>query len=88
MDTSALTTRQKMFLPLLLDTWLVSPLKKNGEIMGIDQIVKRRSKNLQNVDTSLGFSGSTFSPGAYSTAFLIEAQSTLPKFANASRFLR
>lgn len=87
METSKLSPRQKKFLPLLLDTWLVSPLQKNGEIVNIDKIVKRRSKTLQSVDNSLGFQGSTFSPGAYSNAYLIEAQSTLVKFANATEFL-
>jgi len=87
LNTEVLTIRQKMLLPLLLDLWLQSPIKKNGVITDIEKVVKRRTKTLLHIDNSLGFSGSTFSPGAYGDALIIEAQAERKKFAKAINFL-
>merc|ERR1719350_332061 len=87
LNTQTLSTRQKMLLPLLLDLWLVSPIKKNGVVTDIEQVVKRRTKTLLHIDNSLGFSGSTFSPGAYGDALIIEAQAERKKFAKVINFL-
>jgi Zn-dependent M16 (insulinase) family peptidase len=87
LNTEVLTIRQKMLLPLLLDLWLQSPIKKSGVITDIEKVVKRRTKTLLHIDNSLGFSGSTFSPGAYGDALIIEAQAERKKFAKAINFL-
>jgi hypothetical protein len=87
LNTQTLGVRQKMLLPLLLDLWLVSPIKKNGVTTNIEKVVKRRTKTLLHIDNSLGFSGSTFSPGAYGDALIIEAQAERKKFAQAINFL-
>ena len=87
LDTQSLNKRQKMLLPLLLDLWLVSPIKKNGVVTDIEKVVKRRTKTLLHIDNSLGFSGSTFSPGAYGDAIIIEAQAERKNFAKAINFL-
>merc|ERR1711892_799888 len=87
LNTETLTIREKMLLPLLLDLWLVSPIKKNGIITNIEKVVKRRTKTLLHIDNSLGFSGSTFSPGAYGDALIIEAQAERKNFAKAINFL-
>ena len=50
-------------------------------------MVKRRTRTLLHIDNSLGFSGATFSPGAYGDAFIIEAQCELKKFAKAIQYL-
>jgi hypothetical protein len=47
-------SRQKKFLPLLLDTWLVSPIEKAGVVIPIEDVVKRRSKTILHIDNSLG----------------------------------
>jgi len=88
LNTEVLTIRQKMLLPLLLDLWLQSPIKKNGVLTDIEKVVKRRTKTLLHIDNSLGFSGSTFSPGAYGDALIIEAQAERKKFADAINFLK
>merc|ERR1719354_1339719 len=72
MDTTSLTDRERELLPLLMDTWLLSPIKKEGELTPIEDVVKRRSKNVLHIQNSLGFDGSSFSPGAYSDAYVIE----------------
>lgn len=87
MDTKALTKREKMLMPLLLDTWLLSPLRKDGIIEPIESVVKRRSKAILHIANSLGFDGSTFSPGAYADALIIEAQAEIEKFSNAVDYL-
>ena len=46
--------RQKKFLPLLLDIWLVSPQEKGGQVIPIEDVVKRRSKTILHIDNSLG----------------------------------
>ena len=56
-------------------------------ITNIEKVVKRRTKTLLHIDNSLGFSGSTFYPGAYGDALIIEAQAERKKFAQAINFL-
>jgi hypothetical protein len=46
--------RQKKFLPLLLDIWLASPIEKDGVVIPIEDVVKRRSKTILHIDNSLG----------------------------------
>ena len=57
LNTAGLTVRQKELLPLLLDLWLDSPVKKNGDLQDIETVVKRRTKTLLHLGNSLGFSG-------------------------------
>ena len=87
MDTTVLNRRQRKFLPLLLDLWLVSPLKKDNVVTPIEAVVKRRTKTLLHIDNGLGFSGSTFSPGAYGDAVIIEAQAEIAKFPAAIDYI-
>jgi len=47
-------SRQKKFLPLLLDIWLASPIEKDGVVIPIEDVVKRRSKTILHIDNSLG----------------------------------
>eukprot|EP00091_Calanus_sinicus_P015119 TRINITY_DN33046_c0_g1_i1.p1 TRINITY_DN33046_c0_g1~~TRINITY_DN33046_c0_g1_i1.p1 ORF type:complete len:108 (-),score=21.49 TRINITY_DN33046_c0_g1_i1:633-956(-) len=63
------------------------PYKENGVVTDIEKVVKRRTKTLLHIDNSLGFSGSTFSPGAYGDALIIEAQAERKNFAKAINFL-
>jgi len=87
LDTTMLSRRQRKFLPLLLDLWLASPIMKDGQEIPIEAVVKRRTKTLLHIDNTLGFSGSTFSPGAYGDALIIEAQAELSKLTDAIEFL-
>jgi len=59
LNTSGLTVRQRKLLPLLMDLWLNSPIKKNGIITDIDGVIKRWSKLLQKLSISLGYSSVT-----------------------------
>jgi hypothetical protein len=52
--------RQKKFLPLLLDIWLASPIEKDGVVIPIEDVVKRRSKTILHIDNSLGIIIATF----------------------------
>ena len=87
LDTRVLSRRQRQFLPLLLDLWLASPLMKNGTEVPIETVVKQRTRTLLHIENTLGFSGSTFSPGAYGDALIIEAQAERSKFTEAIAFL-
>ena len=86
-NTESLTVRQKELLPLLLDMWLNSPVMKNGTLQDIETIVKRRTKTLLYVSSGLGFSGSTFSPGAFSDTVIVEAQFERRKLVAAVDYL-
>ena len=86
-NTESLTVRQKELLPLLLDIWLNSPVMKNGTLQDIETIVKRRTKTLLYVSSGLGFSGSTFSPGAFSDTVIVEAQFERRKLVAAVDYL-
>jgi len=87
METNVLSDEQKKYLPLLLDLWLESPIMKNGKITSIDKMVKRRTKSLLLIESSLGFSGSTFSPGAYGDTIIIGGQAELKKFSKAINYI-
>ncbi|XP_023322562.1 uncharacterized protein C05D11.1 [Eurytemora carolleeae] len=86
METSSLSKREKLLLPLLLDTWLLSPIIKNGDVEPIESVVKRRTKALLSLQNSLGFDGSTFSPGAYGDAIIIEGQSEIGSFNDTMEY--
>ena len=87
LNTKSLQPKQKELLPLLLETWMTSPLMKGGNIMDIETVVKRRTTTLLSTDYYLGFSGSSFSPGAYSDSIVIEAQCERKKFKEAVDFI-
>jgi Zn-dependent M16 (insulinase) family peptidase len=56
LETSGLTVRQKMFLPLLLDVWMSAPLVKDGKIADIGEVIKRVNKVLLKMSISQGHS--------------------------------
>jgi len=51
-----LSVRQKKYLPLLLDTWMNSPLIKDGKVSEIGDVIKRVNKVLLKMDVSQGYS--------------------------------
>ena len=55
-DVSYLTHTQKLYLPLLLDLWLDSPIKKNGTITSTHDKLRRYRKSLLKFDIGIGFS--------------------------------
>ena len=57
LNTKSLQPKQKELLPLLLETWMTSPLIKDGSIIDIETVVKRRTTTLLATDYYLGFSG-------------------------------
>ena len=87
LSTESLTLRQKELLPLVLDMWLDSPVLRDGTLQDIETIVKRRTKTLLNIDNGLGFSGSTFSPGAFSDTVIVEVQFERRKLVAAVDYL-
>ena len=87
LSTESLTVRQKELLPLVLDMWLDSPVMRDGTLQDIETIVKRRTKTLLNIDNGLGFTGSTFSPGAFSDTVIVEVQFERRKLGPAVDYL-
>ena len=57
MNTKHLSPAQKELLPLLLEAWMTSPLMKDGQIVDIETVVKRRTTTLLATDYYIGFSG-------------------------------
>jgi len=74
MDTTVLTQREKSLLPLLSDIWFLSPLQKNNYTLSIGEATKIRAKNFLSLSNSLGFRGTSFSPGAFADAFIIKVK--------------
>ena len=87
LDTRVLNRRQKMFLPLLRQLWLTSPVMKNDQEITVDKMVKRRTKTLLNLDMTLGLSGSAFSPVPFQDALIIKAQAEISKLTEAVAYL-
>jgi len=79
MDTTVLTRREKRLLPLLLDIWFLSPLKKNNYTLSIEEATKIQAENFLSFSNSLGFRGTSFSPGAFADAFIIKVKSVCLK---------
>jgi len=58
-DLKGLTVRQRKYLPLLIDLWTTSPMKKNGTVTDIGGVIKRYNKSLLKLEMSHGYSGIT-----------------------------
>ena len=52
-DVSYLTDKQKSYLPLLLDLWIFSNIKKNGNITSKEEMERRHQENLCTLHTSI-----------------------------------
>ena len=55
-DVTYLTDVQKLYLPLLLDLWADSPIKKNGTITSTDDRLRRHRKSLMSSGINMDFS--------------------------------
>jgi len=71
-----LTVKQRRYLPLLIDLWTTSPMKKNGTVTDIGGVIKRYNKSLLKLEMSQGYSYIT-----------IGAQSELMKLKEGISFL-
>ena len=76
-DTAGLTVRQQKFLPLLLDVWMSSPLKKDGVVSDVGEVIKRVNKVLLKMSISQGHS-----------YLVIGAQMELDKLRQGLEFIR
>lgn len=75
-NLEGLTIRQQKYLPLLIDLWTTSPMKKNGTVTDIGGVIKRYNKSLLKLEMSQGYSYIT-----------IGAQSELLKLVEGVSFL-
>jgi len=75
-NLEGLTVKQRKYLPLLIDLWTTSPMKKNGTVTDIGGVIKRYNKALLKLEMSQGYSYIT-----------IGAQSELKKLIEGVSFL-
>ena len=66
LDTSNLPEEDKPWLVLLTELWLQSPLKIDGKLVPLSDVISRRSNEALTFYNDMGFKGSTFSPGSQS----------------------
>jgi len=55
-DLAGLSIKQRKYLPLLIDLWTTSPMKKNGSVTDIGGVIKRYNKSLLKLEMSQGYS--------------------------------
>ena len=55
-DLKGLTVKQRKYLPLLIDLWTTSPMKKNGTVTDYGGVIKRYNKSLLKLEMSQGYS--------------------------------
>ena len=82
-DTRDISLEDKYYLVLLTETWLRSPLLKDGAIESYESVLQRRSKTTLSFYNDLGYKGSTFSPGSYSDLIMFFAEAELSKYKEA-----
>ena len=57
MDSSKLRDSYRQYLPLLLDLWLESSVKRDGEIVSYEKIIKQRDADLLSSSATLSLGG-------------------------------
>lgn len=72
MDSSKLTKKERLYLPLLFELLLESPIQRDGNTVPYDQVIAQLERDTAEVVTHIGFdSYSRFECGPYcQTPFL------------------
>merc|ERR1719415_400138 len=77
-----------MYLVLLTELWLQSPLRKNGQIESYESVLQRRSQIALSFYNDLGYKGSTFSPGSHSDLLMFFAEAELTNYEETIELLK
>ncbi len=88
LDTRDIALEDKLYLVMLTELWLVSPLIKNGSIEPYESVLQRRSKTALSFYNDLGYKGSTFSPGSYSDLIMFFGEAELSNYDKVIEMLR
>ena len=87
-DTSSIPYEDRMYLVLLTELWLQSPLRKNGQIESYESVLQRRSQIALSFYNDLGYKGSTFSPGSHSDLLMFFAEAELTNYEETIELLK
>ena len=88
-DTSSIPYEDRLYLVLLTELWLTSPLRlSNGEVENYEEVLQRRSKTALSFYNDLGYKGSTFSPGSHSDLIMFFVEGELDKYEEVIGLLK
>ena len=87
-DTSSIPYEDRLYLVLLTELWLISPIRKNNEIEPYESVLQRRSNIALSLYNDLGYKGSTFSPGSHSDLMMFFAEAELTNYEKTIGLLR
>lgn len=88
MDTSSITKEQRLYLPLLLEAFMESPVKGNGELIPYQEVIATLEADTIETSTSIGIDRFIrFSCGPYSHSASLMIQVTY-KFDNDYDFYK
>lgn len=82
MDTSSITKEQRLYLPLLLEAFMESPVKRNGQLIPYEEVVATLEADTVETSTCIGMDRFIrFSCGPYSHSACLMIQ-VMYKFDN------
>lgn len=89
MDTSSVTPEQRLYLPLLLEAFFESPIKRNDKIISYEEVVAELEADTVATRNHIGLGTSgRFNCGPYSHTVSIMLQVEEAKFERGIQWLR
>lgn len=87
-DLQNVTDEDRPYMVLLTESWLQSPLKLDGQLVALEDVIGRRSENAISLFNDLGYRGSTFTPGAQSSMMMFYLETLMEKYEDGITLLR
>ncbi|KAL2732287.1 uncharacterized protein V1477_014528 [Vespula maculifrons] len=89
MDTSSITKEQRLYLPLLLEAFMESPVKGNGQLIPYQEVIATLEADTIETSTSIGIDRFIrFSCGPYSHSANLTIQLELSKYKKGVQWIR
>ncbi|GFR13936.1 uncharacterized protein C05D11.1 [Trichonephila clavata] len=88
MDTSRLSQELRMFLPLYVELLDESAIKRNGEIVPYQEIVKQLAEDTIGITANLGLNYSRFFCGKYAQVICVELMVEEEKYEKSVDWIR
>lgn len=89
MDSSAIPPKLRIFVPLLLDVLIDSPIKRNNVTVPYEQVITELDADTVTKGRQIGFGGSTkYTCGSYANTISITLQVEVEKYERGVQWLR